>query len=310
MNPIQSFDPMAVPSGMITTNGINKGEQILLFNSSLVCLQLEFPDKTKDILPPSWVRDWIKSGPMGTIKYSTLFTLGLTGQPISSLYGTLYEPGEHVASVNQSLQYVYAVGNTVNTNVAGGSLINLNNPPSGSPIIEVANTTSAGDVFFLDNQGNVIIGNATNTGTFKTYGQTILANSTQFNSGTSQESHISDVNGADIVLMSPVNNQIGRFSNAGNITAGTGSGQFIGGSALLSGLRLTAICAVGQIAIGTTQGTYNHNLGMVPDIVILQVNGTTSTAGSIKVDYSSFTSTTFKATASVAVSAYGLVVKL
>lgn len=109
MTPITNFDPIAIPSGYIDTHGINSGEQIVLYNSSLACLLLEFADHTKDSLPPSWAKSWVKKSPMSKIKYSTQFVLNMSGQPKSILYGTLYEKGEHIKPVNMSLQYVYIV---------------------------------------------------------------------------------------------------------------------------------------------------------------------------------------------------------
>jgi hypothetical protein len=158
MNPVQSFDPIANPIGMIDTHGINKGEQLLLFNSSLACLQLEFADHTKDILPPSWCRDWIKASPMSLIKYTTLFTLPIEGQPISQVYGTLYEPGEHVQSVNASLQYVYVIGNPGGLSLAGSTLVNTTNPPNTSIIlIQPSDVSGTNYSILATNSGDFLI---------------------------------------------------------------------------------------------------------------------------------------------------------
>lgn len=157
MNPIQSFDPIANSKGIIVTNGINKNEQIILFNSSLACLQLTFADKTNDILPPCWARSWSKQSPMSNISYSTLFTVPLNGQPISTLYGTLYEPDEHVADVNQSLQYVYVVGNPGGVPVSSvNELINTGNTP-GTSTINIQPSDATQPVVTMDNRGNFTI---------------------------------------------------------------------------------------------------------------------------------------------------------
>lgn len=342
MNPIQSFDPALNPSGTIITNGINKGEQILLFNSSLSCLQLEFPDKTKDVLPPSWSRDWIKSSPMGVIKYTTLFTLPLSGQPVSLLYGTLYEPGEHVSSVNQALQYVYAIGNTVNTTGSGATLINKLNAASGLSIIELANTSPGGDTFSVDNQGNVVIGNATQLGSLFAYGIVTLDNSTQFQSGAGNETHMINISGSDIVFQSPAGTEIARIANNGQFKVsliepvgsnlilsadnahavliqnnGTtlvgfqGNGLFVYEQIKFpnasSNASLTAMCFIPTITLATTIGTFNHNLGVTPDLILLMPSGTSSTARTYQT--TNYTSTTFQATGNSAFGCIGVAIK-
>lgn len=120
MIPIKPFDPIQIPKGVIDTNGINRGEQVLLYNSSIACLQLTFADKTQDVLPPCWARTWTKDSPMSRILYETLFTVNLAGQPVSQIYGTLYQPGEHISEVNGPLQYVY---------IAGGGSVSVNSTP-------------------------------------------------------------------------------------------------------------------------------------------------------------------------------------
>lgn len=305
MNPIQSFDPIAVPNGTITTHGVNKGEQLLLYNSSLACLQLTFADKTVDILPPSWVRDWIKTSPMSAIQYKTLFTLSLVGQPISQLYGTLYEPTEHVASVNQSLQYVYAVGNMVNTNVAGSSLINTAGPASSTPIIQLANVNFAGNTVFLDNQGNVILGNVNSLGSFKAYGPSTLANSVLIENAStaSNETHITNIAGSDIAFYSPAGTATVRIGNNGSMQAKL----FEFG--IQSGLTLTAMKLISLINLTTSETTYNHNLGVAPDLIILVPNGTSSTVRTYQIDYSQMTTTTFNATGNSSFGAVGVAIK-
>lgn len=111
MQIIQSFDPAAIPSGIMKTNGVNKNEQLVLYNSSLSCLQLTFKDKTSDMLPPGWAKSWKKDDPFDIVTYSTVFTLPIIGDPVSLLYGTVYEFGEHISDVNTQMQYIVTIGN-------------------------------------------------------------------------------------------------------------------------------------------------------------------------------------------------------
>lgn len=161
MNTIVSFDPIANPTGFIQTNGINKDEQVILYNSSLACLQLTFLDNTQDVLPPCWVRTYSKAGVMGNIAYSTSYTLPMEGQPVSLLYGTLYESGEHIAEVNQPIQYVqvgqYMTEQFVSNTTSAPGTVFIVAAPTGD-------TGSAGAVS-ISVDGHMILGDATYPGT-------------------------------------------------------------------------------------------------------------------------------------------------
>ncbi len=107
MRPIQSFDPsVSVPNASIQTNGISKNEQLALFNDSIFTLLLTFQDGSIDILPACWCRDFvIKTMPMGKVAWSILNQLNpAINYPISSVYGVLYEPGEHIPGINALMQ--------------------------------------------------------------------------------------------------------------------------------------------------------------------------------------------------------------
>lgn len=131
MYPIETFNPIVSPTGIIDTHGVNKDEQIIFYNSSLACLELTFADQTRDTIPPLRVVDWIKKSPMGKIGYKTNFVLPMNGQPNSIFYGTLYEQGEHKPSINDALQYINIIGNTGAINVsAATSLVNNSGVPN------------------------------------------------------------------------------------------------------------------------------------------------------------------------------------
>jgi hypothetical protein len=156
MRQFSAFDPITVPQGAITTNGINRNEQIVIYNASLACLLLTFPDKTTDVIPPLWVRDWVKPNvAMGDVKYSTLFVVSLVGQPVSILFGTTYEEGEHISSVNTPIQNM-----SININNAT-SISNIDQPPFTSIVYgrPVGDNIALGAVN-IENSGFMQLGDA------------------------------------------------------------------------------------------------------------------------------------------------------
>lgn len=83
----------------------------------------------------------------------------------------------------------------------------------------------------------------------------------------------------------------------------------VGGSLNLSNGSITAMNGFGSIALTTSQATYNHGLGVVPDIILLSPDGTSSTARTWQVDYGTLTSSTFKATGGSSFNAVGVAIK-
>ncbi len=125
---IQSFNPSVnLTTSVIDTKGVNKGEQLVLFNDSVFGLLLTFPDGSIDILPACWCRDFvIKSTPMGLVQWSILNQLvPAANYPIIQVYGVLYEPGEHIAPVNASMQRGMTI--TGGTGVLANSVVNDGN---------------------------------------------------------------------------------------------------------------------------------------------------------------------------------------
>lgn len=197
---INSFDPSSSAlldksgNGVIITNGRNRNEQLVLYNSSLVCFQITFLDKTTDIMPPSWAKSFKKSGPIGIVTYKPIFTLPLTNasaQPISLCYGAVYESGEQVADLNMPLQYVYNVGNNLTVNTA--QVVSNTGFPAATPFIfaEPTGDTSAIGAVNINNSGQATLGDLLNNGSlaiFGTYGgtnysMTMVADQIQISNG-------------------------------------------------------------------------------------------------------------------------------
>jgi len=120
MRPFPNFTPSnANASGTIDTKGVNKNEQLVIYNDTVFSIKLTFPDTNVDIIPPSWGKDWIlPNQPMGIVKWEVVNQIQGTNYPITQVYGTLYEPTEHVARLNTSMSRSPAV-----TPVASGDPI-------------------------------------------------------------------------------------------------------------------------------------------------------------------------------------------
>lgn len=136
-----------------------------MFNSSLACLRLTFADKSQDTLPPSWVRTWSKYSPLDKIQYETSFVLPISGQPVSIVYGTVYEPGEHITEVNQSIQYVYVTDIANAKRVLSTGLVAPNSVIAAQPFGDSAFTVQ------LNNIGQLILGDGLYNGSLTLNGQ-------------------------------------------------------------------------------------------------------------------------------------------
>lgn len=114
----------------------------------------------------------------------------------------------------------------------------------------------------------------------------------------------------------------GTLVVTGDVTmSGSGTGLSVSHNVTISGTlnanggisfpngSLTTMRTFGSIALTTSQATYNHNLGVVPDIILLCPDGTSSTARTWQVDYGTLTSSTFKATGGSSFNAVGVAIK-
>lgn len=155
---ITPFNPQASTSGIIQTNGVNANEQLMLYNDSPVGLRLTFPDGSTDILPPGWNKDFIlKSVAMSKVTWVQYNSIVATGYPASQVYGTIYEPDEHVASINASMQRGFTLtGGSASLSSSVGNIVNDGNP-SGTFIIEVTVSGAPGSSIVLKSDGTITL---------------------------------------------------------------------------------------------------------------------------------------------------------
>src|SRR6266704_123364 len=149
MKPIQSFAPSAnVTSGTIETNGINKNEQLVLYNDSVFGLQLSFVDGSQDVIPPGWAKDWIlENEAMGKVQWKVLNQLVGTNYPIIQVYGAIYEPGEHTARVNTSMERGPAVTPTASGDPIFTATVGFGNTASLKQLLNIFNPANSGIIY-------------------------------------------------------------------------------------------------------------------------------------------------------------------
>lgn len=159
--PFNPLDTVKFPlaKGILETNGVNPGEQLMVYNDSPCAINLHFTDVHTDIIPAYWNKDFIvPTVPMGKIYWDIDSTLNtdLTKLPISSFYGTLYEYEERVPSVNASMARIFTVGNPGGLPVSSNVLVNTTSA-AGSVFVESKPTGQTNDSVTLTVDGILTI---------------------------------------------------------------------------------------------------------------------------------------------------------
>lgn len=153
MREFASFDP-SIGKGTLVTNGVNKDEQLMIYNDSIYRIRLHFNDNSIGIIPALWNKDYIQTNlPLGKITWEVIDSLNIANNPSSLVYGEVYESGEHVASVNASMQrsVVSSIPGGVSTSVVSLESTGANLSADGTNIITISD--SKGNTFVLDNNG-------------------------------------------------------------------------------------------------------------------------------------------------------------
>jgi len=157
MRKISSFDPSLSSNGVIHTYGVNKNEQLVLYNDSPIGLELTFNDNSIIPIPAGWAKDVIlRKIPMGDIGWSQQYVLNVTGYPTSIVYGEIREDTEHVNSVNQSIPRSTVVGNPGGLNVSTQTLFN-NGGVAPTQIISVGVLNEGTATYTAYNDGTIEI---------------------------------------------------------------------------------------------------------------------------------------------------------
>lgn len=144
MRPFTAFNPFALSGQdmLIDTHGVNKGEQLVVYNYSSAILILHFLNFQSAYVPAYWAMDIIvPTIAMGRVPYDIVAIVPTSGDILPIVYGTLYEPGEHIPSfsypIPSSMPVALPGGNFFTCYATFGGFtanqyqsLNLYNPPT------------------------------------------------------------------------------------------------------------------------------------------------------------------------------------
>jgi hypothetical protein len=307
MKLITKFDPSTSPdgTGTIDTKGVNPNEQLMLYNDAIYALKLEFADGSIDVIPALWNKDFIlKNVPMGKIKWSIYNTLNIANNPLSEVYGIIYEDGEHVARVNASMQrsVVSSIPGGVSANLS--SLSNVGNLPGTNWLTVQPSDVSSGTTFQADTAGNLLI-SGDNGGVLTQLLKTIAGASPKIQLGNG--SAITEIVGtlqcdSDISLTKGSNPAINSTNTIQFQIGGTNIGQINSSGFNLNNNMKYQFISGGSISHlnydgNTTCGSgtsISHGLGKTPDLVLLTPR--IAQPGSATVGSCTWGATTFQGT--------------
>lgn len=299
-NIVTIFNPATSQETSFTAPQAAANGALVFFNESNISLDLTFANGDTMYLPAWYHRHKCGASGSVTIQWDVHQTLSSSSPPISEIIVEAFRQGEAFPAdgplVRQS-----NIGNQLPLSSSTQAVINDGNA-ANTTILEATVAGDTGSAVKLTNNAVFILGDATNPGSLTTVGVATL-NSTEFPTGTpGNETHIVNTAGSDIVLQSPLGNEIGRFANNGNIKVASAL-------QLVTGL-IRAISFFGPLNVTTVTANFAHGLGVVPDIVLLQVSGGVSTVRTCMVNYSTLSSTGMDLTGNASFSVYGIALKL
>lgn len=298
MNIIGTFDPTTATSGTFVAAASSASGKLVIYNESNVGVKLMFTNGYVKYLA-AWTADIVcgNLGPLN-INWEQIQTLQSNNPPLSYILFESYDSGEAVpGTFPTALSRQSNIGNPVST--VGGiasSIVNDGNVAT-TQIIEATVGAEGFSSVTLTNDGTMELGSSSSPSRgVLTIHNGINANLITALSGNDMARHVATgqrtvdtVNGVDISQST-----LTGFK----VLSGTLSVPF--------GLGLKGITWFGPLSATTVQQTFNHNLGVTPNVVLTVIDGTSSTSAIVKVDYTTLGVNTFKATGSVNVTFYGI----
>lgn len=243
--------------------------------------------------------------PIGGINFPPMITPvllanNLTSNVSTKLLTTLYLTGETPAvTTPQPLVRQTYIPNTVN-NVSGtASAIQNDGNASGTSVVEATPSGASSSSVSLLNQGVLQLGQNVSAESGEI---TLLdAAGSAFN-GIYQGGKATIPGGITANLMTAqASNDIGFHVATGQQVVDTINGVNVftrnsGGAVLLAGTFKFLVGSISRISMfsgscGTTTTAFNHGLGVVPDIILIQVLGTVSSVHTVLYDNTTMTTT-------------------
>jgi hypothetical protein len=291
MRIVAQFDPSTETSQIFNAGFANGHGRIVVYNESNVNLQLSWGSFTTYC--PAWTAMlYCISHNNANITWSSVATLNSASPPVSLVIVEAYEDSEAiVGTYPAALVRQTNVGNPVSVN--GGSVTAVTNDgnAAGTQFVEATVGTDSQPGVTLTNDGVLVLGNGL---------------------GRTGKIFLSDVSGNATLVVEGS----GNFANGGLLINGTtGQIQAAGGIVLTGGvlqLLTGSISRISKFSGGSVQGkvTVNHGLGVVPDLVLVTFNlSSTPVAATIGPNYATLTSTTVDIWASVAANFVGVAIK-
>lgn len=263
MRVIPSFDPAAQKNGTISVGSANEGSKILLYNLSIVNIQISFENGSTALLHAGEANYWILDGTTPTLDWAQYSILNTYQAAISQVTGTVYNPHEEITGTYpMSLTYQLNIGNAIPVSTATNSIINDGNAPA-TPIVEATPSGDSSSTVQLSNSGVFKLGNATHPGSFSTDNGKV---STDGSGNLTVQGHASLDNTHIVTDGSGNITQVKAITSTGNITT---SGTITSSSTVNANGAGTGLSVANNETVGGT----------------LTVNGAISTdAGSITSD--------------------------
>lgn len=232
-----------------------------------------------------------------------------TNIQVNQLWATYFYPGEEVTDFT-------ALG-TSTVSQQATTLVNTGNPIN-TPIVfsEPLGDSDPTGAINITNSGFVGVGDTANSGKILVSGTHVALAATN-NIFPDEIAILGTTNQKVDILVSGVDASATLENQSGSSivklqTSSPGldlSGLFSGGTGIA--LPLGTLTRVSKFTgtASTVSTFFNHNLGVIPDVVLLQLNGLSSTAHSVWADYATLTNTQVKITGDGANAFVGLAIK-
>lgn len=278
-NVVKQFDPSQGGTQFTAPNSAVNGA-LVFWNESNISLDLEFADGS-DMYLPAWYHRK-KCGATGSVNivWSVNTQLASPQPPMSAVVVEAYASGEHAPNDGPLVRQAN-VGNVLNTVGGSGTSIQNDNNLAGTSIVEATVAGDGASAVTLTNDAQMNLGSALHPGGLQMTG-----------SGAFVKTPILAGLGGDNLAIEAANGFGTRFFSGGNFVGyidATGLNLLLGTITLLTG-SVSRISKFSGTAPNVSTA-FNHGLGAVPDIVLLQVTGTSNALSMVKYDVASLTST-------------------
>lgn len=277
---VTSFDPTTLTETSFPAPNSSGNGALVFFNESNASIDLSFADGSSLYLPAWYHRS--KCGETGSVNITWTIRqiLNSSSPPISAVIVEAFRPGEKYPADGPLVRQAN-VGNTINTVGGTANAIKNDNNLAATSIIEATVAGDGASAVSLSNDAQMNLGSALHPGGLQMTG-----------SGAFVKTPILAGLGGDNLAIEAANGFGTRFFSGGNFVGyidATGLNLLLGTITLLTG-SVSRISKFSGTAPNVSTA-FNHGLGAVPDIVLLQVTGTSNALSMVKYDVASLTST-------------------